>query len=66
MKRVLTCCFQEGMFELGPSVATDGPAMDEVIISGIAMVEYLGRHSGDGEKLDASINIFSAVAGGGS
>ena len=60
---------QEGKFELGPTVAAGGAAMDEVIVSAIALVEHALKQSGGQEALE-SINTASTfvglVGGGGS
>lgn len=39
---------EEGKFELGPMVAGGGPAMDEVVVAGVAIVEARHRHSAGG------------------
>lgn len=41
--------------------------MDEVVVSGIAMVEYTLRQSGGGdETVEASVEVSNALAGAGS
>jgi hypothetical protein len=40
VEMLITFVAQEGKFELGPSVAAGGAAMDAIAFSGIALVEY--------------------------
>lgn len=60
-------CPQDGRFELGPTIAAGGAAMDEIVISGIAMAEYKRREHGDDsdDAFGAGIQLSTAVLGGG-
>jgi len=40
VEMLISFVVQEGKFELGPSVAAGGAAMDAITFSGIALVEY--------------------------
>ena len=54
---------QDGKFELSPSVAAGGPLMDEVVVSGLAMVEYQRRQGGGidaGTAVDVSMSLIGA------
>ncbi|MCJ1278442.1 hypothetical protein MMC21_006259 [Puttea exsequens] len=55
---------KEGKFELSQAVAAGGPAMDEIVISGIAMVEFKRREHDD-EPLYETVNAVGSLAGDG-
>ena len=58
---------QEAKFELAPALAAGGPAMDEAVVSGIAMIEYIRKEEGgtDPEAISAASDVLGAVLGGG-